>query len=119
MIRPHRLVRDFSVLVDNINHVRHRPVGTMHGTTEIVHKQFGLNPILFPTILRELELLLPALVRAIIFAWVGFTNVYCQKLKPFVAIAYLELVEGRDLAHERRSSNAAELEEDMLFSPKG
>jgi hypothetical protein len=50
---------------------------------------------------------------------VRFTNVDSEKLKTLIGIAAVEFIQGRDLAHKRRSGDAAELEQDMPFAAKG
>jgi hypothetical protein len=49
---------------------------------------------------------------------VRFANVNGKKLESFIAIAPVEFVQGRDLAHKRGSGDAAEFEEHMPLATK-
>ena len=53
------------------------------------------------------------------FSRVRFTDVDRKKLKTLVAIAAVQFVQRRDLAHKRWSGDAPELEQNMLFAVKG
>ena len=88
----------------------------MYCALEIVHQDRHFDPIFFSTIACESEFLLPALMRAVMFAWVGLPHVNREKLKALIAVAPVKFVQRRDLAHERRSGDAAELEEHVLFA---
>ena len=90
----------------------------MHGALEIVHQQWGLNTVMRATIARGLEFLLKIFVRTVMFTWVWLANVNSKKLKSLLPIAAVQFVEGRDLAHKRRSSDTAKLEQHMLFATK-
>jgi len=92
MVRPHRLVSDFSVLVDDVDHVRHRAVTTVHAAIEVVHEHWILDPILLSTISRGLEFLLPASMRCVMFSRVRLTNVNGEKLQALIPIASVEFV---------------------------
>jgi hypothetical protein len=51
----------------------------------------------------------------VIFARVWLTDVDGQERKIQIAIISVELVEGRDLAHERRSNDTAEFQQYMFL----
>jgi len=52
----------------------------------------------------------------IVFSGMGFSRIDDKKLKTPPAVFLIELGQWRNLPHERRSSYAAELQQDMLFS---
>jgi len=92
MVRPHGLVSDLSVLVDDVDHVGHRAVKAVHGAVKVVHEHRVLDPILLSTIPRELELLLPGSVETVMFAWVWLADVDGEKLKTLISIVSVEFV---------------------------
>jgi len=47
---------------------------------------------------------------------VGFAYVNRKELEALVAVALVELVEGRDLAHKRRSGDTTEFQEHVLLA---
>lgn len=115
MIRPHRFENDLAALFDDINHVRERSVRTVHCAIEIVYEHPGLDSVLVSAILGIFEFLFPSLMGAVMLSWMWLADVDGQKLEARVAIIPVEFVEGRDLAHERRSSDTAEFQQYMFF----
>jgi len=92
VVRPHGLVSDFSVPVDNVDHIGHCAVTTMHAALKVVHEHRVLDTILLSAIPRELEFLRPGSVRAIMFARVRLAHVNGEKLKTLISIASVEFV---------------------------
>ena len=118
MVCPHGLVSDSAVFVDDVNHIGHRAVRTVRGAFDVVHQHQRLNPILHSTIACEFDFLLPVLMLTIMFPWVRLAHVEREKLEPLISIPSIQLVEGRDLAHKRRSGDAAELKQYVLAAAK-
>jgi len=110
MVGPHGLVSDPAGLVDDVDHVWHRAVTAVYCALEIVHQDRHFDPIFFSTITCESEFLLPAPMRAVMFARVGLAHVDREKLKALIPVAPVKFVQRRDLAHERRSGDTAKFQ---------
>jgi hypothetical protein len=46
---------------------------------------------------------------------VWLANINCEKLEALFAIMLIKFIEGRDLAHERRSSDTTEFKQYMFL----
>ena len=90
----------------------------MHSALKIVYQYRCLNSVLLSAISRELQFLVKIAVGPIMFTRVWFTNINREKLKSLIAIAPVQFVQGRDLAHKRRSRDAAKFEQHMLYAAK-
>lgn len=109
MVRPHRLVSDGSVLIDDVDHVRHGAVAAVHGPFQVVHEHRVFYPVLLSTLAGEFKFLIPAPVGAVMFARVRFANINGKELKILIPVAPVQFVQGRDLADKRRSGDTPEL----------
>ena len=115
MIRPHRFENNFAALFDDINHVGERSVRNVHRAIEIVYQHLCLDSVLVSALLRIVEFLFPSLMGSVTLPWMRLAHVDGQKLEARVAIIPVEIVEGRDLAHERRSSDTAKFQQYMFL----
>jgi hypothetical protein len=90
----------------------------VHGPSQIINQKGILNTILLSAITGIPEFLFPALVRAVVLSRVWFPHIDREKLEAPVSELCIELIEGRDLAREGRSSNASKLQEHMFVGTK-
>jgi hypothetical protein len=87
----------------------------VHRAVEIVYEHPGLNAILIIALLGKFNFLFPSLMGAVMLSWMWLADVDGEKFKSQIAIISVELVEGRDLAHEGWSRDAAKFQQYMLL----
>ena len=83
---------------------------------QVVDQHGVLNAVLSLAVPSVLQFLLPVPMGSVVFARVWLAHVNGKKLKSLFLEAFVESVEGRDLAHEGGSGDASKFQQDMLFA---
>jgi hypothetical protein len=87
----------------------------VHGAIQIVYEQRRLYPILVSALLGIFEFLLPAPMLTVVLSRMRLANIDGQKFEARAAIIPIKFIDGRDLAHEGRSSDTAEFQQNVFF----